>query len=268
MKKISFFILLSVSAVTTAQSWNVQGNTGTSSGNFVGTADAQPLVLKSNNVEGLRINPDGQMIFSAKDGYGGTAITMAASNSSLGFFQIAKSGCNGCYGVNAGETIIRNLGGPHSMTFQMPNNNNDGSSYIGFHDAHNGTWVKIFNNSTARFNGKIFAKEVEVKANVWADYVFADNYSLAPLSEVEEFILKNRHLPNFPSAKEVMEKGIDVAKMDAKLLEKIEELTLYTISLEKQVKKLQQENSEFAKQREEVLIIKEQIQSLLNNNTK
>lgn len=69
----------------------------------------------------------------------------------------------------------------------------------------------------------------------WSDYVFEKDYKLPSLTEVEKFVIKNKHLPNVPSAQEVVENGIDVAKMDAKLLEKIEELTLYIIQLEKEV---------------------------------
>lgn len=68
----------------------------------------------------------------------------------------------------------------------------------------------------------------------WADYVFKKDYKLLSLSEVESFIHKNGHLPGVPSAEEVKESGIDVARMDAKLLEKIEELTLYVIELKKE----------------------------------
>lgn len=59
-------------------------------------------------------------------------------------------------------------------------------------------------------------------------------------------------MPNIPSAKEVVEKGINVAEMDAKLLEKIEELTLYSIEQNKQIKKLQEENSKLKKQTEKI----------------
>ncbi|GAB3882649.1 TMF family protein [Spirosoma agri] len=68
----------------------------------------------------------------------------------------------------------------------------------------------------------------------WSDYVFDKNYRLKSLAEVGAYIQTNKHLPGVPSAAEVVEKGIDIAKMDAKLLEKIEELTLYSIQLEKE----------------------------------
>lgn len=68
----------------------------------------------------------------------------------------------------------------------------------------------------------------------WADYVFKQDYKLLTLGEVDAFIKKYGHLPGVPSAEEVKDKGIDVATMDAKLLEKIEELTLYMIELKKE----------------------------------
>jgi hypothetical protein len=67
----------------------------------------------------------------------------------------------------------------------------------------------------------------------WADYVFAKDYKLMPLSEVEQFVKINKHLPNVLSAAEMVKEGNDLGKTDAKLLEKIEELTLYMIELKK-----------------------------------
>jgi hypothetical protein len=73
----------------------------------------------------------------------------------------------------------------------------------------------------------------------WADHVFADSYKLKPLQEVEGFITANKHLPNIPSAKDVNANGINLAEMNAKLLEKVEELTLYMIAQQKQIDELQ-----------------------------
>jgi hypothetical protein len=75
----------------------------------------------------------------------------------------------------------------------------------------------------------------------WADYVFADNYPLSKLTDVETFVKQNKHLPNMPSAEEMVKNGLDVATMDAKLLEKIEELTLYMIQMQKENVRLQKE---------------------------
>jgi len=79
-------------------------------------------------------------------------------------------------------------------------------------------------------------EEVKVElSDTWPDYVFASNYELKDLEEVKNFINQNGHLPNIPSAKEVEEEGIMLGEMNAKLLEKIEELTLYTIDQESKI---------------------------------
>ncbi|MFY0600153.1 MAG: hypothetical protein JXR03_10820 [Cyclobacteriaceae bacterium] len=105
-------------------------------------------------------------------------------------------------------------------------------------------------------NGNIGAKEIKVEnTSTWPDYVFENDYNLKPLDEVESFISENKHLPEVPSEAEVSESGINLGEMDAKLLQKIEELTLYMIDLNKQVKSqnqriesLESENKELKKQ--------------------
>ena len=89
-------------------------------------------------------------------------------------------------------------------------------------------------------NGKIRAKEIKVEAG-WADYVFKEDYNLPTLEEVEQHIAEKGHLINIPSAKEVEEKGIYLGEMNKLLLEKIEELTLYTLQQQKELEKQQNE---------------------------
>lgn len=84
-------------------------------------------------------------------------------------------------------------------------------------------------------NGTVRSKEIICDANPWPDYVFKKDYKLISLLEVERYIEKNGHLPNIPSAKEVEKEGVALASMNAKLLEKIEELTLYTLEQEKKI---------------------------------
>lgn len=83
--------------------------------------------------------------------------------------------------------------------------------------------------------------------STWADYVFSKEYKLKSLKEVEDYIQQHGHLPGVPSAEEVVQEGIDVAKMDAKLLEKIEELTLYLIEVKKENAMLKEQNAEILK---------------------
>ena len=87
-------------------------------------------------------------------------------------------------------------------------------------------------------NGNIVAKKVRVTQTGWPDYVFHANYPLLPLPDLQAFIQKNKHLPEVPSEKQVSEKGLDLGEMNAVLLKKIEELTLYIIDLQKQINEL------------------------------
>lgn len=88
--------------------------------------------------------------------------------------------------------------------------------------------------------GSLRAEEIEVSlASTWPDYVFAKDYELKSLEKVEEYIKENNHLPNIPSAKEVDEVGLNLGEMQVKMMEKIEELTLYVIELKKENDKQQ-----------------------------
>ena len=86
-------------------------------------------------------------------------------------------------------------------------------------------------------NGKIRAKEIKVETG-WSDFIFEDEYKLPTLQEVENHIKEKGHLKDIPSAKEVEKNGIFLGAMDAKLLQKIEELTLYTIAQQKEIERL------------------------------
>jgi hypothetical protein len=74
--------------------------------------------------------------------------------------------------------------------------------------------------------------------NQWADRVFEQNYQLKPLKEVAEYVAQNKHLPGVPPAAEVVKNGIAIDAMVARLLEKVEELTLYTIQQQKEIDEL------------------------------
>jgi hypothetical protein len=88
-------------------------------------------------------------------------------------------------------------------------------------------------------NGTIRAKEVKVETG-WADFVFKEGYRLPSLGEVKQHIEENKHLPGIPSEAEVQENGVNLGEMQAKLLQKIEELTLYVIQQQETIEKQQQ----------------------------
>jgi len=95
-------------------------------------------------------------------------------------------------------------------------------------------------------NGTIRANEIIVETG-WADYVFEKDYKLLSLPEVENFIKENKHLPDVPSAQEVSDNGVSLGDMQSKLLQKVEELTLYVIDQNKRIEKLEKENAELKK---------------------
>lgn len=104
--------------------------------------------------------------------------------------------------------------------------------------------VGIGTNTTNGYNlavgGNMIAEEIVVKLRTnWPDYVFHKDYKISDIDELENFIDANGHLPNIPNANEVTNKGVNVGEMQAKLLEKIEELTLYLIEQNKKIKELE-----------------------------
>ncbi len=85
-------------------------------------------------------------------------------------------------------------------------------------------------------DGRILAEEVRVQnSTAWPDYVFENDYQLLSLTELEESIKKNGHLPGIPSAKEIEDNGQHLGEVQIKMLRKIEELTLYVLQLQKEI---------------------------------
>lgn len=99
------------------------------------------------------------------------------------------------------------------------------------------------NNYTLAVNGIIGARKVQVEtaSATWPDYVFSSTYRLPSLSEVEAFIIRYNHLKDVPSAEEIEKDGHDLGQMDAILLKKVEELTLYIIQQQKEIDELKKQ---------------------------
>ncbi len=96
----------------------------------------------------------------------------------------------------------------------------------------------MFNQGGINVNGTVTAKELNVTVNGWPDYVFSDTYSRISLDSLRHYIEENKHLPGIPDASEVMEKGVNLGEINIKLLEKIEELTLYILDLKNEIDSL------------------------------
>ena len=97
-------------------------------------------------------------------------------------------------------------------------------------------------DSKLAVNGVIHSKEVKVDLTGWPDYVFKENYTLPTLEEVEKHLKEEGHLINIPSAEEVEANGVQLGEMNKLLLEKIEELTLYTLQQQRQLLEQKEEN--------------------------
>ena len=187
------------------------------------------IYTNQNNSPQIRLN-DGfsiSTVFNNKD-------VVFRNMNQLRFSDVNNWDWNTWAGIaykNAQKKLI--IGGPKSGYF---NNNSNAPGIDVIFDGVDG--VGIGTNDPGSYKlaveGKIGARGVDVKVGSWADFVFEEDYALKPLAEVATFIKENKHLPDVPSEAEVLEKGIDIAKMDAILLQKIEELTLYIIELKKE----------------------------------
>jgi hypothetical protein len=105
--------------------------------------------------------------------------------------------------------------------------------------SNQGDVFKLYPNADAKLGGKFTCKEIKVTNTPWADYVFEEDYELMPIDSLEKYIESNNHLPNVPTTEEVTANGNNMAETDKILLEKVEELTLYIIQLEKRLSELE-----------------------------
>ncbi|HPS51757.1 MAG TPA: hypothetical protein PK892_13705, partial [Bacteroidales bacterium] len=179
-----------------------------------------------------------------------SSVTAQATDRAIGFFRMVNSANNETYNIAfrkfggvfqclqsanvGGNTVNVSLFDYSNKSLKFGGNGLSdvlfsNSGYVGI-----GTTVAPAAGVKLAVNGKVNCKEVEVTLTGWSDKVFDKNYNLLPLNEVESFINANNHLPGVPSEKEVMSKPANLGEMDALLLQKIEELTLYMIDLKKE----------------------------------
>lgn len=155
--------------------------------------------------------------------------------------------------VNNGWTALTNSGNDLSVTKFLAMTN-DWSLYVGNNFSYDGANIAIKAVASGNVgigttepkeklsvNGKVRAHEIKVEISNWPDYVFEKSYQLPTLLDTEKHIKQKGHLPGIPSAAEVKTNGVDLGEINAKLLQKIEELTLHLIEQDKNQKTLQKE---------------------------
>ncbi len=165
-------------------------------------------------------------------------LKIEGTDANIGFYSsgtqkafIQRSGDNLKIASNAGNIIFgNNITGDQLWILS------DGRIGIGTSTPKTGCKLSV--------EGKIACRELKVETATWPDYVFENNYKLLPLPELENFISTNNHLPGIPSATELEQDGISVGDMQNKLMQKVEELTLYVIELQKQNTALAQKVSQ------------------------
>ena len=186
-----------------------------------GSADAMLQINSPSNLDGCFVH------LSSGTNASKSELVMAVTQYGAGLYSSA-----GLSGVT--RPISLYVGGTEAMRAEV-----GGKIRIGAVASTPGTYKLYVKDGILTEKVKV---AIDATAN-WSDYVFAKGYKLKPLNELDAFIKKNKHLPGVPSAEEMVKEGLDVATMDAKLLEKIEELTLYVIELKKEVEKLKKDQN-------------------------
>ncbi|WP_326981926.1 cell wall anchor protein [Chryseobacterium sp. MYb264] len=273
MKKLLCIISILSASITFAQSWNLTGNSGiNSSTQFLGTTGLQNLVFKTNNIERMSISSAGKTsikqisdIDLSLETFGRLQFNLNTTSDGIQINN-AKQMSTGSDLVWITSSYQPNESGLFSIS--TPPSASDWSKPVLSVRSSGKIFMGVRLNFTPNCSDcneyRLFvqdgirAEKVKVdlaSANGWADYVFKKDYKLNTLEDVEKHIQEKGHLPNIPSATEVVKNGINLGEMDAKLLEKIEELTLYSIEQNKQLKSQSQEIQE----------LKKQVQQLISN---
>jgi len=199
--------------------------------------------LTSQNPDWTEIATRGSNSFTGNQFVNGTILS-SIPNDTGGHIQLINPTKNG-NGIASTWAIYNMTGGyGNSLQFWAYDNLSCGggmcTNRLTIMDNGN-VGIGIINpNNKLDVHGTIHSIEVKVDMTGWSDFVFKKEYELPTLEEVEKHIKENGHLENIPSEKEVLENGINVGEMNAKLLQKIEELTLYVIEQQKEIQILKE----------------------------
>jgi hypothetical protein len=195
----------------------------------------------------LRMRDDGRMGI----GYNGSSYgrTLNMGGTGINFYTANEVAFGGAIFPTDTSLVIWSNSGSNNYLVLQPSWGNTGiGTYTPNAKFHLNGAMLVGGNSartavgySLSVDGRIMAEEVTVQNSTsWPDYVFANDYKLMPLNELEASINKNKHLPNIPAAAEVEKNGITLGEMNRKLMEKVEELTLYIIELNKKNEALAQ----------------------------
>lgn len=181
-----------------------------------------------NMSELMRINPNGNVGIgtdSPKQKLDVKGIVVSQVNSNEGGALFLENASKTAPGT-ASRWAMYNMTGGYGNGLQFWSYSDNGDY---------GAKLILSDTGNMALQGKLEAKDVVITQTPTADFVFAPDYNLRGIHDLEKFISEKNHLPEIPSAKEMTEKGLAVGDFQIKLLQKIEELTLYIISLKKEM---------------------------------
>ncbi|HEU4607631.1 MAG TPA: hypothetical protein VFS31_05940 [Chitinophagaceae bacterium] len=208
---------------------------------FAGDVYFQDGVWNKDGNVGIGTITPGAKLEAAGD-IQGTGVFMSNTNIGTGGFILASAEKKPRWiirGLNA-ETGAGNTGYDLDIIRRDDAGNGIGTAlYIKRSNGNIGIGTADPGNYKLAVEGTIGARKVKVTQTSWADFVFDSGYSVPALKDVEAYIHVNHHLPDMPGAAEVQDQGLDVGEMNKKLLQKIEELTLYLIEQQKMISALQ-----------------------------
>lgn len=208
---------------------------GTSAG--IGTFSPTDMRIFSGSLSRIIISQLTGGVFIGTDNPAiGTKLTVQTLNNSHGIEHIGENGNRLSTHIGGTSAGI----GTYSNTHMRLYCNSRSDFFINAATGNVGIGTENFSTYKLAVNGNIRTKEIVVETG-WADYVFEEKYKLTPLADVEKFIRQNKHLPNIPSAAEVEKNGLQIGDIQRRMMEKIEELTLYIIEQQKRINAMEQE---------------------------
>lgn len=213
-----------------------------SSGTAWADSVAYPSILRFLTVglnsttltERLEINKDGNIMIPIGAQFG-TVLTDSRTYDNKPLPNYAMQWQNDSWSASGPTLWTTAWGGMKFFTAGMPRLfiSAQGNVSIGTLDAK---------GYTLAVNGDAIFTKIKVKVNSnWPDYVFASGYALPTLSELAAYIQQYQHLPGVPAAETIQQEGLDVAEMNKMLLQKVEELTLYLLKMDRQNQELKKE---------------------------
>ena len=250
---ITFYNQLGTTYWSTGILYDETGNQKYSIGTTSDILSSKLLVQSNGNIGIGTINPQNKLQIGEFNNGGDSKLSIPGiynfeeiklgqyGNGASGLEMITHTGLVNSFGVRLFASTDTGTNGLLIQTADPSNSSNNLIYTTKLAVNLNGNVGVGTTNPTSKLTvaGNINAREVKVTVDAGADFVFEKDYDLPSLESVDNFIKENKHLPEIASAQEMQEDGINLSEMNIKLLQKIEEMTLYMIEQNKRIEKLE-----------------------------